>query len=323
MLDLERFRSHAAATSLAALANEWIARVGPAGHLTHGDLPALEAAVAALPPAPDVTPRLGPVVAVGADDAPPCAALNAALTSLMPWRKGPFRIQGVMVDTEWRSDFKWARVVRAVPDLSGASILDVGCGNGYFGWRMLERGATLVVGLDPSPRFSMQHALVKHYAADAPNFVLPLKLEDVPAGTGAFDVVSSMGVLYHRRDGAAHLTTLASHLGNGGRLVLETLVLSAAMVPHYGDVLVPEGRYARMRNVWAIPSVARLVAMVEAAGFVDVTVADVTATTREEQRRTAWMTSHSLADFLDPDDPTKTVEGLPAPVRAVVVARRR
>ncbi len=51
-------------------------------------------------------------------------------------------------------------------------------------------------------------------------------------------------------------------------------------------------------------------------------IADVCVTTTEEQRRTEWMVTESLADFLDPNDRSKTVEGYPAPQRAVLIARK-
>ena len=58
------------------------------------------------------------------------------------------------------------------------------------------------------------------------------------------------------------------------------------------------------------------------AGLLDVNCVDVTATTTREQRLTEWMQFQSLADFLDPHDPTKTIEGYPAPLRAIFIARR-
>jgi len=48
-------------------------------------------------------------------------------------------------------------------------------------------------------------------------------------------------------------------------------------------------------------------------------VVDVSPTTPDEQRTTDWMTFHSLKDFLDPDDPTRTIEGYPGPIRATLV----
>ena len=113
-----------------------------------------------------------------------------------------------------------------------------------------------------------------------------------------------------------HLRELRSRLRSGGQLVLETLIIDAPGQ----QVLVPEDRYARMRNVWQVPSASSLVAWLAEAGFEQPRVVDVTLTGIEEQRATPWMQFESLADALDPGDPGLTVEGHPAPRRAVVLA---
>jgi tRNA (mo5U34)-methyltransferase len=175
-----------------------------------------------------------------------------------------------------------------------------------------------VVGLEPSLLYVSQYAAVRRYLPQPGVFVLPLGVEDLMAGLQAFDTVFSMGVLYHRRSPLEHLSRLWAALRPGGELVLETLVID-------GDrdaILVPEGRYAKMRNVWAIPSCLRLETWLLQAGFQDVQVVDISPTTSQEQRRTDWMTFESLADFLNPDDRTQTVEGHPAPVRAVAIAHK-
>ncbi len=306
----------------------------------HGDLPKWRAALAALPetePRADCdrpAPRLGtPVPDVGATG----DGLAKLLMALHPWRKGPLELGGVYIDSEWRSDWKWERVAPHV-DLAGRRVLDVGCGNGYFGWRMLGAGAELVVGIDPTQVYVMQWLACRHFAGDVPNFVLPLGIEDLPgggpewsgSGPRGFDAVFSMGVLYHRRDPLEHLRRLRERACRGGTLVLETLVLPPDCA---GDLLVPGERYARMRNVWSIPGTERLTSWVGAAGFDDIRVVDVTPTTVHEQRSTAWMTFESLAESLavdagadDAEDSAemwaeRTVEGHPAPVRAVLVAR--
>ena len=302
--------------------NEWLAELARraerrlAAH-PHGDLPRWRAALAALPgvaPAADLdrdTPRLG-------EAAPDPSALRETLMAFHPWRKGPLALGGVTIDTEWRSDWKWRRVAPHV-DLEGHRVLDVGCGNGYFGLRMLGAGAALVVGVDPTLVFVLQHLACRRFSGDVPNYVLPLGIEDLPAGPASFDTVFSMGVLYHRKDAAAHLERLHGLLKeSGGTLVLETLVLPQN---RRGDLLVPEGRYARMRNVWAIPGTERLRGWVRNAGFKNVEVVDETPTTFSEQRSTEWMRFESLEQALDPDDPTRTIEGLPAPIRAIVIAR--
>jgi tRNA (mo5U34)-methyltransferase len=87
-------------------------------------------------------------------------------------------------------------------------------------------------------------------------------------------------------------------------------------------VLVPEGRYARMRNVYAIPTVATLTDWLAEAGLRQVRVVGISVTSSDEQRATSWMRFQSLADFLDPSDPRRTVEGYPAPTRAMLLVER-
>ena len=243
--------------------------------------------------------------------------LRATLGQLHPWRKGPFELFGVHIDTEWRSDWKWDRLQRGIDSLQGRRVLDVGCGSGYHCWRMLGDGAAEVIGIDPTPLFVVQFWALQHYLQRDNIWVLPLGIEHVPAKLQAFDTVFSMGVLYHRRSPFDHLQELKDCLRPGGQLVLETLVIEGAL----GDTLLPEGRYARMGNVWFLPSCYTLLSWLRKLGFVDATLLDVCTTTTAEQRATDWMTFHSLTNFLDPQDATKTVEGYPAPRRAIVTAR--
>ena len=243
--------------------------------------------------------------------------LHKALMGLSPWRKGPFDVFGVHIDTEWRSDWKWSRVSPHL-DLKGKRVLDVGCGNGYYQWRMLGAGADSVIGVDPNWLFFCQFQAIQRYLPDLPAWHLPFALEDLPANLEGFDTVFSMGVLYHRRSPIDHLLALKDCLVKGGELVLETLVVEGDVQ----QVLVPEDRYAQMRNVWFLPSVPALELWLRRAGFVDVRCVDVSITTVEEQRGTDWMRFQSLSDYLDPADHSRTVEGLPAPMRAVIVARK-
>ena len=282
----------------------------------HGDLPRWREALLRLPrvhcsiQADQSAPRLGA-------DAPDLESLRQILMEFHPWRKGPLVLGGVRIDTEWRSDWKWERV-RSHVDFAGRRVLDIGCGNGYFGWRMLAAGARLVAGIEPMLVFVMQWLACRHFAGSAPNFVLPLGIEDLPAGQAGFDTVVSMGVLYHRRDPRQHLEQIHSMLGSGGTLVLESLVLTDNA---YGPVLVPRERYARMRNVFAIPSSEELLRWVREAGFVAAKQVNVSVTSLQEQRATKWMTFESLAQALDPKDAGRTLEGYPAPARALVIAR--
>ena len=245
-------------------------------------------------------------------------AMEASLRALHPWRKGPFDFFGLAIDTEWRSCLKWDRLAPHL-ELRNRMVLDVGCGNGYYGWRMLHSGARLVLGLDPFLLFLMQFEAVRKYAGpNCTHYVLPLTDADLPERLNLFDVTLSMGVLYHRTSPIDHLRSLWESLAPGGQLVLETIVIESSRQ----EVLVPEDRYAKMRNVWFIPSVPMLQLWLRRCGFKDIQVIDVARTTFEEQRRTDWMTFESLADFLDPNDSMRTIEGYPAPVRAMILARK-
>ena len=242
--------------------------------------------------------------------------LTEQLQAFHPWRKGPFSLFGIDVNTEWRSDWKWDRVVPHIQPLTGRKVLDIGCGNGYHGWRMLGEGADLVLGIDPTLISVMQYQVVQRYVGDRNHYVLPLGIEDVPADLACFDSVFSMGVFYHRRSPLDHLFELRALLRPGGELILETLVVEGGE----GKVLMPEGRYAKMRNVWFIPSVSTMMLWLRRCGFKNIECVDVNRTSIEEQRQTEWMTFESFADFLDPQNQTKTIEGYPAPLRAVFVA---
>jgi tRNA (mo5U34)-methyltransferase len=242
--------------------------------------------------------------------------LEQQLRGLHPWRKGPFDIFGIHIDTEWHSDWKWDRIQPHLLDLRGRQILDIGSGNGYFCLRMLGAGASLAIGIDPSKLFTMQFHALKHFLGNIPAYVLPLGIEHLPEKLAAFDTVFSMGVLYHRRSPIDHLYELRGSLRPGGELVLETLVIDG----NDGQVLVPENRYAQMRNVWFIPTCSTLVGWMKRCGYKEVRVVDVTHTTLDEQHSTSWMSFDSLPQFLDPDDASKTIEGYPAPRRAVILA---
>jgi len=202
--------------------------------------------------------------------------LKERLLELNPWRKGPFNIFGIHVDTEWRSDWKWARMAPQI-DLQDKQVLDIGCGNGYYALRMQAMGASLVLGIDPSWHYAFQFQVLQKYLAQ-----------------------------------------IYSMLRSGGQFVLETLIIN----DKEADILIPNERYANMRNVWMIPSIELLSSWLEEAGFRNVNVVDTTMTTIEEQRQTEWMTRYSLEQALKPEDHTLTIEGYQAPLRATVISEK-
>ena len=266
---------------------------------THGDWSRWHAVVEALPAARGDGERV-----------------RELLMGLHPWRKGPLQLDDVHIDTEWRSDWKWERVRNEIAPLDGRRILDVGSGNGYYALRMRKAGAATVIGVDPTLLFAMQFLAVNVFVGDPAVFILPCRLEEIPPARHAFDTTFSMGVLYHQRDPLRHLRDLADTLRPGGQLVLETLFLP-------GDDLraeTPPDRYARMRNVWLLPTVPQLLRWLGETGYGDVKIVDTSVTTTDEQRSTKWMTFESLREALDPENPELTVEGWPAPRRVVITA---
>lgn len=288
----------------------------------HGDFPKW---LHALNKMPDISPssvaldRSCVNIGCAADCSPgQQSQLQQSLYDLRPWRKGPFNVFGIHIDTEWRSDLKWKRVSPHITPLRDRVVLDVGCGSGYHCWRMQGEGAKLVIGIDPTLVYVMQYHALQRYIQSKKVFVLPFSTDNMPAAREGFDTVFSMGVMYHRRSPLDHLAQLWDCLRWEGELVLETLVVD-------GDdsrVLMPRHRYAKMRNVWFIPSSDALSLWLTRCNFDDIRCVNVDQTGTEEQRTTQWMPFESLADFLDPNDPGKTIEGYPAPKRAIFIARK-
>ncbi|MHC4882458.1 MAG: tRNA 5-methoxyuridine(34)/uridine 5-oxyacetic acid(34) synthase CmoB [Planctomycetota bacterium] len=320
MIDYSDFFAYLKKTPLAEIADEFAARTDAAmNSLSHGDFEKWQGAIETMPTVLDFEVDLQAATVTVGDpgdlNSIEQATLREKLMQLHPWRKGPFELFGVKVDTEWRSDLKWARLKKQI-DLKDKLILDVGCGNGYYLFRMLGAGAKAAIGVDPFLLYVMQFHAINQYVHTNKAAVLPLGVDDVPDGCGCFDTVFSMGILYHRREPKEHLQQLHGFLKPGGQVVLETIILDT----DEEELLVPEGRYGKMHNVWAIASPRLLTKWLAECGFENIAVLDVTKTTLTEQRKTDWMTFESLDNFLDPHDDAKTVEGYPAPVRAILTA---
>jgi len=243
--------------------------------------------------------------------------LEKELKKLQPWRKGPFSLFGIGIDSEWRSGMKWDRVAPHLPSLKGQRVLDIGCNNGYYLLRMVGCGVKYAIGADKTLLYAMQFLALKNFLKDINNvFISPFSIENLRLKKNQFDTVFSMGVLYHHRDPIEHLKYIANILQESGLIVLETLIVEEA----FSELFIPKDRYACMKNVRHIPSCTQVSAWLEESGFREVICVDKTKTTIEEQRATNWMTYKSLPDFLDKENSNYTIEGYPAPQRAIFLA---
>lgn len=267
----------------------------------------------------------GAVVAGAAADAALCTEVRSLIDRLVPWRKGPFVLCGADIDAEWRSDMKWNRVARALDQRFGSAeaairqkrILDIGCNNGYYLFRLLEHRPELALGIDPVERCLLQFALVLAAAGPAPAAVLPLGVEDSGFLKSCFDLVLCLGVTYHRRDPVMAIKNILTSVKDGGCAVIESLVIPGEEI----GSLAPEGRYAKMKNVYQIPTAKQLAVWLESAGFRQIELHGVELTTEAEQRSTRLSPGESLKNFVDFNTaPPLTVEGLPAPRRALFTA---
>ncbi len=288
--------------------------------LNHGKLQEWLEAIEGAPKIAPTECSFGSKIVVGKKtdaNAKQLGALESLLKDFIPWRKGPFELFGIDIDTEWQSSQKWARIINQIEPLKGRQVLDVGSGNGYYCLRMLEAGASMALGIDPHLPYVMQFWLIKKYLSDVPAYVLPLTLDKLPLPLPYFDTVFSMGVIYHRRSPFDHLLELKNCLRSGGQLVLESIVVPGPE----GYSLSPQDRYARMSNVWFVPTSATLISWLSKCGFTNIKLVDESKTTLGEQRKTEWMPFESLSDALK-DDGDTTIEGHPAPERAVITASK-
>ena len=235
---------------------------------------------------------------------------------LIPWRKGPFKIFDLEIDSEWQSNIKY-NLIRPFFNLKDKVVADIGCNNGYYMFRMLEDKPKKLVGFDPSPLTLHQFEFINHFVKSDIVYEM-LGVEHLEYYNHTFDFIFMLGVLYHRADPVGTLKSLARGLNSKGEILIDTFMID-------GDeelCLTPNKRYSKIPNIYFIPTIPALKNWLERAGFEDIEVLATTVTTSEEQRKTPWSFDQSLEDFLDENDKTKTVEGYPAPKRVYVKARK-
>jgi len=242
--------------------------------------------------------------------------LNTQLEQLCPWRKGPYNIFGIDIDSEWQSWMKWERLESYIGNLKGRRILDIGSSNGYYMFKMAVDNPLMVLGVEPQSSFYFQYLVIQKFLKQENVFCLPVPHDKLPKMDRYFDTIFCMGVLYHRKSPIEMLKSIYDSMKPGGELILENLVINSKQ----NICLFPKNRYAKMRNVFFIPDLLVVESWLLRAGFTNIRCIDIEKTSVKEQRKTRWIHTETLSDFLDPDNSDKTIEGYPAPVRAIFIA---
>ncbi|MFN3352103.1 MAG: TIGR04290 family methyltransferase [Brevundimonas sp.] len=177
---------------------------------------------------------------------------------------------------------KWARFANRLPDVTGKTVLDIGCNAGFHAIEMKRRGAARVVGMDHDDRYLDQARL----AAELSGVEIELRklsVYDVGALGERFDVVLFMGVLYHLRHPLLALDLIREHAA-GDWLIYQSLQRGSRReepvpadrdfteadlfeVPAYPKLHFIEHRYAGDPTNWWAPNAACSAAMLRSAGF--------------------------------------------------------
>jgi tRNA (mo5U34)-methyltransferase len=178
---------------------------------------------------------------------------------------------------------KWNRFSQAIPaDLSGKSVLDIGCNGGFYSIEMKRRGARRVVGIDHDADYLAQ----ARFAADVLGLDIKfhqLSVYDVALLAERFDVVIFMGVLYHLRHPLLALDLVRAHVA-GDMLIFQAMQRGSKDVadiaedypftetgifdrPDFPKLHFIERRYAHDPTNWFVPNRAAAEAMLRSSGF--------------------------------------------------------
>lgn len=234
-----------------------------------------------------------------------------ALEIFCPWKKGPFDLFGTAIDAEWRSDWKWQRIAPHIKSLKNRKVADIGCHNGYFMFRMLPQQPACVIGFEPVAKHFWNFQLLQNIVRQPALTFELLGVEHIDYYPGFFDTIFCLGILYHHTDPIGLLRKLRQALAPGGEIIIDCQGIAGELPV----ALTPQKRYANARGIWFLPTQSCLQNWLVRAGFRDVSCFFAEPLSTQEQRRTAWADIDSLAEFLDAQDSSLTIEGYPAPWR--------
>lgn len=177
---------------------------------------------------------------------------------------------------------KWKHIEPAVPqDLSGASVLDIGCNGGFYSIQMKRRGAGRVLGIDIDERYLNQ----ARFAAKTLDLDIEFQIGsvyEVDKIEGQFDFVIFMGVLYHLRYPLFALDKVVKKVG--GKLLFQTMIRGSEQVrtwernyhfwnkdiftsPEFPQMYFIEHSYANDQTNWWIPNRAAAEGMLRSSGL--------------------------------------------------------
>ena len=179
---------------------------------------------------------------------------------------------------------KWQRFAHAIPqDLSGKTVLDIGCNGGFYALEMKRRGAARVMAIDHDEDYLRQASFAAEMLGRDIEFA-QLSVYDVGALGERFDVVLFLGVLYHLRHPLLALDLIREHVvkdlfvcqsmqrGNSGEEMLEEdYAFSETSIfdrPGFPKLHFIERRYSGDDTNWWVPNRACTMAMLRSAGFV-------------------------------------------------------
>lgn len=241
-----------------------------------------------------------------------------SLRTFIPWKKGPFKLFGQYIDAEWQSHIKWNRIINHCSDLKGRKVADIGCHNGYFMFKMAEYHPELVIGFEPYAKHLLNFQLMQNFAQEPNLFFELLGIEDIDLYPKFFDTIFCLGILYHHTDPISLLRKMYSSLNTGGEIIIDCQGIDG----EEEVALMPKNRYAQARGIWFLPTVNCLKNWLSRTQFREIQVLYNDFLEPTEQRTSEWAPINSLENFLDSNDPKKTVEGYPAPKRFYVKALR-
>jgi tRNA (mo5U34)-methyltransferase len=222
----------------------------------------------------------------GSANAPAAEELRRRIEELGPWFHN-MTLGGVQTaPSHFLGDYpavKWTRFANAIPhDLSGRSVLDIGCNAGFYSLEMKRRGASYVLGIDSDARYLEQARFAASYSGLDIEF-RQMSVYQLPRLSQRFDVVLFLGVLYHLRHpllalDLLHDTVVGDLLvvqsmlrGDQRELELETdYPFDETAIfdePAFPTLHFVEHCYAGDPTNWWIPNRACLSAMLRSAGF--------------------------------------------------------